>query len=145
MSLAQIEQAIPHRPPFLLLDEIVEWTEDRIRCTRELRGDEFWFQGHYPGQPIMPGVLQCEACLQAGAVLLTRHVTGTLEEQVPVATRMNDVKFKRIIRPGERMEIEVTLNERLADAFYLTGKVTCVGKLCTRLDFAVTVTSVSPG
>lgn len=142
MTLDAIHAAIPHRDPFLLVDEILTWEEKRIVCRRTLTGQEFWFAGHYPGQPIMPGVLQCEACLQAGAILLSKHVTGSLEEAVPVATRLNNVRFKNIVRPGETIEMDVTLDERLADAFYLTGKVTSGGKVTTRLEFACTVAKV---
>lgn len=143
MSLEQIHQAIPHRAPFLLLDEILVWEEARLVAARQLTGEEFWFQGHYPGQPIMPGVLQCEACLQAGAVLISKIVAaGPLATNVPVATRLNNVRFKHILRPGDRIEIEVELTERLADAFFLVGKVSCKGKVATRLDFAVTVAKI---
>lgn len=142
MSLEQVLQAIPHRPPFLLVDEILHWEEGKLIASRLLTGEEFWFQGHYPERPIMPGVLQCEAALQAGAILLSRHVTAPLDKQVPVATRLNNVRFKHIIRPGERMEIEVVLTDRLSDAFFLNGKVSVGGKVATRLEFACTVAEV---
>ena len=134
MSFAEIQAAIPHRPPFLLIDRIVSQSDETIECEKDLSGDEFWFQGHYPDYPLMPGVLLCEACLQAGAVLLASHVGG--EDRIPVATRMGDVKFKRQVRPGETISINVLIDNRLADAFYLTGKVTCGGKLAARLTFA---------
>lgn len=139
MTRAAIEAAIPHRPPFLLLDEVVEQTDERIVCRRQLSGEEFWFAGHYPDYPLMPGVLLCEACLQAGAVLLAGFSAGVAG--VPVATRMNDVRFKRMVRPGETIQIEVALDERVANAFYMTGKVSVDGKLAARLSFACAVTS----
>jgi 3-hydroxyacyl-[acyl-carrier-protein] dehydratase len=148
MSLDRIYAAIPHRPPFLLVDEIVEQTDgtqsgDRIVCRKTFTGDEFFFAGHYPGFPLVPGVLLCEAAMQAGAILLSRHVAAETKG-VPVATRMNDVKFKQMVRPGETIEIEVTLAERLADAFFLKAKVTTAGKLAARLDFACTLAAVGP-
>jgi len=137
MSQEAIRAAIPHRPPMLLVDEIVEQTETTILCRKTFRAEEFFFQGHYPHEPIVPGVILCEASMQAGAILLSQFVqAGT---GVPVATRLNDVKFKRIIQPGDTVELDVTLNERLADAFFLTAKVKCEGKLAARLDFACTV------
>lgn len=138
MTLAQIEAAIPHRPPFLLLDEIVAWDVARIACRKTFLPDDFFFAGHYPEQPIVPGVLLCEAAMQAGAVLLSRQA-GELAGRVPVATRMNDVRFKRIVRPGETIEIEAELTERLADAFFLKAKVSCGGKVAARLEFACTL------
>ena len=134
MTLQEIQQAIPHRPPMLLLDAIVEREAERIVCRKQFAADEFCFQGHYPDFPLVPGVVLCEAAMQAGAVLLSRH-TAELSG-VPVATRMNDVKFKNMVRPGDEIEIEATLNERLANAFFLSAKVTVAGKLAVRLEFA---------
>ena len=136
MSRTEIEAAIPHRPPMLLLDEIVERGASRIVCRKLFRADEFFFQGHYPGYAIVPGVILCEAAMQAGAVLLSQAVAA--ERGVPVAARLSDVKFTRMIRPGDTIEIETTLNERLGDAFYLSAKVTCDGKTAVTLNFAVT-------
>ena len=129
--------AIPHRPPMLLVDQIIERDDRRILCGKTFRPDEFFFQGHYPGYPLVPGVILCEAAMQAGAILLSQYVVEG--QGVPVATRLNEVKFKRMVRPGDTIHMEVQLNERLADAFFLTAKVTCSGKLAVRFDFACTV------
>ncbi len=137
MTLQQIHDAIPHREPFLLVDEILEWTDDRIVCTKAFSGREEFFAGHYPGYPLVPGVLLCEAAMQCGAILLSRHLAG-MEGKVPVATRMNDVRFKRMVRPRETLRMEVSLTERLADAFFLLAKVTVDGKTAVRFEFACT-------
>jgi len=120
----------------LLLDDIVEWKHERIVCTKTFQPGEWFFQGHYPEFPLVPGVLLCEAAMQAGAVLLSKHPKG---EGVPVAGRMNDVKFKRMVRPSDTITIETTLDERMGDAFFLSAKVTCDGKLAVTLAFAVTI------
>lgn len=140
---SEILDAIPHRPPMLLLDEIVSRDEGRIVCRKTFSADEHFVQGHYPGNPIVPGIILCEASMQAGAVLLS-GIANPEPNQVPVATRMNDVKFKRIVRPGDTIDIEVTLSEQLANAFFLKAKVTCEGKLATRLEFACALADV-PG
>jgi 3-hydroxyacyl-[acyl-carrier-protein] dehydratase len=137
MTRQQIYEAIPHREPFLLVDEIVEWTDSRILCTKVFTGEEDFFAGHFPGFPIVPGVLLCEAAMQCGAILLSRHMAGQ-EGKVPVATRMSDVKFKRMVRPGETIHLEVELVERLADAFFLRAKATVEGKVAVRFEFACT-------
>jgi len=137
MSREQILAAIPHRPPFLLVDEIVEWTDSRIVCTKVFSGREDFFAGHYPGYPLVPGVLLCEAAMQSGAILLSRHFTG-LENKVPVAAKMNDVRFKRIVRPGEVIRMEVELVERMVDIFFLKAKVTVEDKIAVRFEFACT-------
>jgi 3-hydroxyacyl-[acyl-carrier-protein] dehydratase len=136
MSRAEIEASIPHRSPMLLLDEIIERGDDRIVCKKTFHPEEFFFQGHYPGYPIVPGVILCEAAMQAGAVLLSKVVSA--DDGVPVAARLNDVKFKKMIRPGDTIELDVKLNERLQDAYYLSAKVTCGGKTAVTLNFAVT-------
>lgn len=140
MSLEAIHAAIPHRRPMLLVDEIVEQSDDRIVCRKTFCEDEFFFQGHYPGHPIVPGVILCEAAMQAGGILLSKLLQEG--EGVPVATRLNDVKFKRMVRPGNTIEMEVTLNERMANAFFLTAKVTCDGKVAVRCEFACTMAKI---
>lgn len=134
---AEITAAIPHRPPMLLVDEIIEQSDDTILCKKSFRADEFFLQGHYPGNPIVPGVILCESAMQAGAILLSRFVNEG--SGVPVATRLNDVKFKRMVKPGDTIEMAVTLKERLADAFFLQARVTCNEKLAVRFEFACTM------
>src|SRR5688500_10294648 len=138
MSLDQIKAAIPHREPFLLIDEIVEQSESRIVCRKTFTGDEFWYRGHYPDFPITPGVILCEAAMQAGAVLLSKLVTDS-PDAVPVATRANNVQFKQMVRPGDTIELEVELTERLANAYFMKAKVTTAGKVACRFDFACTL------
>ncbi len=140
MSRQQIHQAIPHREPFLLVDEIHEWTAERIVCAKTFTGDEEFFAGHYPGHPIVPGVLLCEAAMQAGAILLSRQLAAA-PGRVPVATRMNDVRFKRMVRPGDTIRMEVNLVERIAEAFFLKAKVTVEGQVAVRFEFACTATT----
>ena len=142
MTRQQIYDAIPHREPFLLVDEIVEWTDSRIVCTKVFTGDEEFFAGHFPGFPLVPGVLLCEASMQCGAILLSRLMPEE-ESKLPVATRMNDVKLKRMVRPGETIRMEVDLVERLADAFFLKAKATVEGKVAVRFEFACTAAATT--
>ncbi|MGV3485195.1 MAG: 3-hydroxyacyl-ACP dehydratase FabZ family protein [Planctomycetaceae bacterium] len=143
MTAEQIEAAIPHRKPMLLLDEIVSRDEQRIVCRKTFKPDDFFVQGHFPAHPIVPGVIQCECCMQAGAILLSQF-TPSGEGAVPVATRMDNVKFKKMVHPGDTVEIDVTLNERVGTAYFLTGKVLLDGKVAARLDFACTVAFSNP-
>jgi len=138
MSFEEIFAAIPHRPPFLLVDEVIERDESHIRCRKRLTAEEFWFKGHYPDFPLMPGVLLCEAGMQAGAVLLAEFADEQ-SESVPVATRLNNVKFKQMVRPGDVLEIDVTLRERVRHAFFLDAKVSVGEKTAATFDFACTL------
>jgi 3-hydroxyacyl-[acyl-carrier-protein] dehydratase len=126
----------------LLVDRIVERGEQQIVCSKTFHADEYFFQGHYPGFPLVPGVILCEAAMQAGAILLSQFLRPGAG--VPVATRLNEVKFKKMIRPGDTIQMEVRLTERLADAFFLSAKVTCDGKLAVRFDFACALANPSP-
>ncbi len=136
-SDSAIQAAIPHRSPMLLVDEIVEQDDKQIVCRKTFQGDEFFFQGHYPSRPIVPGVILCEAAMQAGAILLARFLRETAG--VPVATRMNDVKFRRMVEPGDSVLLHVTLREQLGSAFFLEAKVVCQEKVAVRFEFACTV------
>ncbi|MCA9037950.1 MAG: beta-hydroxyacyl-ACP dehydratase [Planctomycetaceae bacterium] len=141
MNTEEIKNCIPHRDPFLWLDEITEITENHIVARKRLPTDLPVFQGHYPSFPVFPGVLQCEACFQAGAVLISKLIE-TASTDVPVVTRLNNVQFRKMIRPEDTIEIVVDLTDRLANAFYLKGKVSVDGKVTARLEFVCTATAV---
>lgn len=136
-SLDLIHSKIPHRKPMLLVDEIVSQTEQTIHCRKSFSSEEFFLQGHFPNFPLVPGVILCECCLQSGAILLSQFTPQ--DGSVPVATRIDGAKFKRMVRPGETVDIEVKLNEVVSTAYFMTGKVTVDGKLAARSDFACSV------
>lgn len=140
MPAADIESRIPHRPPMLLIDEIVHSDAETILCRKTFQPHEFFVQGHFPDRPIVPGVIQCECCLQAGALLITAQADDQ-EPKLPVVTRLDRVKFKQIVTPGQTVEIEVTLNEQLGSAFYFSGKLSVEGRLATRLEFTCSLAS----
>src|SRR5262245_11240975 len=141
MSRAAVEAAIPHREPFLLVDEIISQDESRIHCRKRFTGDEYFFRGHYPTYPLTPGVLLCEAGLQAGAVLLANSA-GVAVGKMPVATRIDAVRFKRMVRPGEAIDVVVELVERLADAYFMKAKISVAGEVAVRFEFACTLVAL---
>ena len=136
MTIKAIKSAIPHREPFLLLDEIVEQTENRIVCRRTFTGKEFWYAGHYPDFPLTPGVLLCESAMQAGAVLLSKRVPANVTDRVPVVSRMNHVKFKSMVLPGDTVTLDVELTEEMAGAYFLNAKVMVGERTAVTFDFA---------
>ena len=140
MNKQDIESRIPHRAPMLLVDEISSISDTEIVCTKTFDENEPFVQGHFPDYPLVPGVILCECCLQAGALLLS-DIASLEGNIVPIATRMDGVKFKKMVRPGDTVEIQAKLNEQISNAFYMTGKMTLNGKLAVRLDFACSVAS----
>jgi 3-hydroxyacyl-[acyl-carrier-protein] dehydratase len=142
VNRAEIQQFIPHRAPFLWLDEVVEITEETIHARSMLDPGLELFGGHFPSFPILPGVIQCEMALQAAAVFIAKRQPSG-QNQIPVATRMNNVKFRRMVRPGEMVDIKVELTDRVSNAFFFTGHLSVEGATATRLDFACTMSIAS--
>lgn len=128
-----IVDLIPQRPPFLFVDKIINRTENSITTTLKLTGDEDFFKGHFPGNPIMPGVLLQEALFQSGAALMA----GMAGAGLGVVTRVQNAKFKNMVRPGDELEMEVTLNESISNAHYMKGVTKVAGKTVLVIEFAV--------
>ena len=107
-DVVAIQQLLPHRFPFLLVDKIVE-LERRVRCVgvKQVTINEWFFQGHYPGAPVMPGVLIVEALAQVGAVLALREIADR-EQKIPLFSGINEARFRRPVVPGDTLILEVT-------------------------------------
>ena len=104
----EIEAILPHRDPFLLLDEVVELEPGkRVVARKKVRDDEFWTQGHFPGRPVMPGVLIVEAMAQAGAVAVLSEEEN--RGKIALFAGIDGVRFKRIVEPGDELELSCEL------------------------------------
>ncbi len=136
--MEQILKAIPHRPPFLFVDKVIELTDTKIRAIKAISPDEAFFKGHYPGNPIMPGVLICESIFQTGAILLS-SIIGISGEGVPVLTRIGNAKFKNMVKPGAILEMEAEIVEKVTNVYFLKGKASVAGKTVVTVEFAVTL------
>lgn len=134
---AAIEAAIPHRPPFLFVDRILARDARSIVTEWDVRADLDCFRGHYPGDPILPGVLVCEFAFQSAAILLSGAGSPSPEGAVPVVTRIEDARFKRPVRPGDVLRAELAVEESLANARWLSAKLSAGGSQVARLRFAV--------
>ena len=135
-----VTDLIPHRPPFLFVDEIVAETADGLTARRTFRADEDFYRGHYPGAPITPGVLLCEAVFQAGALLLARRaaaVGDAAREGVPLLARVSDVKFRNPVFPGETIVIDVRIKETLGGFTLMAGGIKSGDKRVLSVEFAV--------
>ena len=107
-DIGQIQEILPHRYPFLLVDKIIE-LEPKVRIVgvKQVTFNEQFFQGHFPGAPVMPGVLQIEALAQVGAILALREFADR-ENKIPFFSGIEYAKFRRPVVPGDTLILEVT-------------------------------------
>ena len=108
MGRQEIEAILPHREPFLLIDEVIELEPgERVVARKKVRPDEWYLAGHFPGRPVMPGVLIVEAMAQAGAVAVLSQEEN--RGRIVFFGGIDDVRFKRIVEPGDELELECRL------------------------------------
>lgn len=136
----EIYNTIPHREPFLFIDSIEEVRENGATAKRLIRPDEPQFQGHYPGNPIMPGVLLCEAVFQTAAVFLVKKLEKegvSAEGLTPILSRIKEVKFKQMVKPGDTIFMDVEMIETIGQFHFLKGTIRKDGKLVLSLECAL--------
>ena len=119
---SEVETLLPHRAPFLFVDRVRERTEGRIVTQWRVPEDLDCFRGHYPGRPVLPGVILCELAFQSGAILAGAGGRGD-RGGIPVLARIEDARFKHTVAPGDELEAEVELVERLGGAVFLRATV----------------------
>ena len=107
---AAVLRTIPHRPPFLFVDSVPELVRGKsIRAVRKMRAEEDFFAGHFPGEPVMPGVLQIEALAQAACILIAESFPEAAAGKRPAFAGIEDVRFRKPVRPGDVLELNVEL------------------------------------
>jgi len=107
MSIEEVKKYLPHRHPFLFIDRVTEIREDGLTAIKNVTGNEDYFMGHFPGYPVMPGVLQLEAMAQAGALFVIKKYD--LGSKPVYFMAINKVKFRNQVIPGDTLRIEVNL------------------------------------
>ena len=135
---AEIYRRIPHRPPFLWVDRIIEFTGDSILTEKHIPEDLDLFAGHYPDHPLMPGVLLCEAIFQSGALLISKLTedSNTADRKIPVLTRIINAKFRKEVKPGDLTKIAVKFKEQVGPAMFMKGSLKVDGKTAVQVEFA---------
>ena len=138
LDRTSIEAILPHREPFLLIDEVVELEPGRrVVAKKAVRADEWYLAGHFPGNPIMPGVLMVEALAQCGAVAVLAEEQN--RGKLALFAGIDDVRFKRIVRPGDELTLECDIETVRGAVGRGRARATVDGELAVRgtLTFAV--------
>lgn len=133
----EILNAIPHRPPFLFVQRLISMTDTVIVAERKLQEDEFFFKGHYPHFPLMPGVLMCEALFQTAGILMHQKLLKEdgVRGRVPVLTKIESAKFKRMAFPGDTLTLEATFVQQIKGFYFFKGNAKNQDKLLVSLEF----------
>ena len=126
MSPIDPRDVLPHREPFLMLDRCLAMDSESVSCERLFRPEEEVFAGHFPGDPIVPGVLLIEGLAQTLAYFALRTRPG----HNVLLTGVDKAKFRRPVRPGETVRFDVTIDRLLMNVVHATGKATVGGDLC---------------
>lgn len=139
MSIDRVLELLPHRYPFLLVDRVLEVSEDgkSAVCLKNVSANEPFFQGHFPDFPIMPGVLVVEALAQSAAAGLLAEKLGT--GKIGVLAGLDGFRFRRPVRPGDALRLEVTLTRLKGPVGKVAGRATVEGHLVTEgeITFAI--------
>lgn len=138
LDVAAIQRLLPHRYPFMLVDRVVEVElGKRVLAHKNVSINEPYFQGHFPGHPVMPGVLVVEALAQAGGVLYQLTNGGATEGQLFYLVKVDNARFNKMVVPGDRLELEVFLKRKIRNMGQYKGiarvggeQVACADFLC---------------
>ncbi len=135
-----IKELIPQREPFLFIQEIQSIDENSIDVSMRFADDMDFFQGHFPGNPIVPGVILTEHCFQSGAALISNQGDSELLNTLAVVSRINSAKFKHIVKPNETIKTHTELIEKMGNAAFFKSTVKNEeGKKVLLLEFACTL------
>lgn len=140
LDVERILQILPHRWPFVMVDRVHEVVpNERIRGHKCVSNNEPWFLGHFPGHPIMPGVLVIEALTQIGGILAYVSEPFDVSKHHVYVLGIDKAKLRRPVVPGDRLDLEVTLLQRRANAWKLRGEAKVDGALCAEAELLATV------
>jgi 3-hydroxyacyl-[acyl-carrier-protein] dehydratase len=134
----EIMQILPHRDNMLLLDDVENRDGVSVGHYR-VRGDEYFLQGHFPENPIVPGVILCEILAQSACVLMAEAMT---DRKLPVYTGLNNVKFRSSVRPGDLIETRCSIKRAKHPFYFAEGTVTVDGRLCVSAEFSFAITQM---
>ncbi len=141
MKIEEIKNYIPHRYPFLLIDRVIELEEERIVTLKNVTVNEDFFNGHFPGAPIMPGVLQVEAMAQSGALMIMKNQVEDPDNTLMVFTGIKNAKFRKSVVPGDQLIMEVKLDSQRRNFITMIGTASVDGKVVCELEASAAIVS----
>jgi|CXWL01.1.fsa_nt_gi 3-hydroxyacyl-[acyl-carrier-protein] dehydratase len=137
IEIGEILRRLPHRYPFLLVDRAIAYVPNTsIRGIKNVTINEPFFPGHFPGAPVMPGVLQIEALAQTGALLMSKTLEADISKHLILFMSVENARFKRPVTPGDVMEMPVEVLFQRRNIFKFRGRVEVRGELATDCEFA---------
>lgn len=136
INTTELEKIIPHRGDMRLIDEIREYDENSGVGIRHVRDDEFWCAGHFPGKPIMPGVLQIEALAQTACFIAFKNLNTTYQDSLGFFTSMEKIKFYHMVKPGDLLELHVEVIAKKMNLYKFHGMAMVGGKKVSEATFA---------
>jgi len=139
LQSAQIAALLPHRYPFLLVDRVDEATDDRLVAWKNVTSNEPFFVGHFPGHPVMPGVLILEALAQAGALLALRSASLDVTKQAVYLLGIDKAKFRKIVVPGDRLVLTVVPLRKGGKIWKLAGKASVDDQVVAEAELLATI------
>ena len=138
LDVPALERVIPHRFPFLMIDRVIELGDDRVVALKNVSANEPYFAGHFPGHPIMPGVLQVEAMAQAGAVLAMNILADPGEKPLVFFLGIDKVKFRKPVVPGDQLRLEVTPLRKGGSIWKMAGRALVDDNVVSEAEFLAT-------
>ena len=144
MDNLEVSAILPHRYPFLLVDRVVEIAiGQRIVALKNVTVNEPFFNGHFPGRPLMPGVLLCEAVVQAGGILAHASSPDTLGAgKIAMLTALGRARFRQQVIPGDQLRLEVAVVRRRGPFWKMRGAALVAGKVAAELEFTLAETAL---
>ncbi len=138
MDIEDIKKILPHREPMLLVDEVYLNEDGSATGYYTVKGDEFFLQGHFPGNPVVPGVILCEIMAQASCLMFKDKMT---EGKLPFYTGLDRVKFRNQVKPGDKIRIDTKITNEKEPFYFLSGELSVDGKVCMNGKFSFAILS----
>jgi len=136
IGIQEILSTLPHKPPILLVEKVIEFNDEFIRAEKNVSVNEPLVQGHFPGHPIFPGLWTVEGMAQTSALLYYLHNPSQVGQKLPILSGVSDSRFKGMVKPGDRIVYEVKIEKVKMGKYFLSGKAYVDDKLIASAKFS---------